>query len=73
MVMFVYSDLLRRVLECHNKKNFMHQPLTLLLRVAKEKCDEFINHFRDQIKDYKVNKKEKIGLLKYVTYFEVNI
>lgn len=42
MVIFVYSDLLYRVFESHNSKNFMHQPLILLLRTAKEKCDDYL-------------------------------
>ena len=42
MVMFVYSDLLYRVLVSHNNKQYMHQPLVYLLRTGKEKCDEFV-------------------------------
>lgn len=70
MVLFLYSDLLYRVLVSHNNSQFMHQPLVSLLRIAKMKTDEYVNHFRDLIKDYKVIKKEKIGILKYVAYFE---
>lgn len=42
MVIFLYSDLLARVLVSHNNKQYMHQPLVSLLRFAKEKCDEFV-------------------------------
>lgn len=70
MVLFLYSDLLYRVLVSHNNSQFMHQPLVSLLRIAKMKTDEYVNHFKDLIKDYKVIKKEKIGILKYVAYFE---
>lgn len=70
MVIFLYSDLLYRVLVSHNNSQFMHQPLVSLLRTAKQKCDEYVRHFMDLIKDYKVNRREKIGLLKYVVYFE---
>ena len=66
MVLFLYSDLLYRVLVSHNNSQFMHQPLVSLLRIAKMKTDEYVNHLRDMIKEYKVNKKEKIGLLRYV-------
>jgi hypothetical protein len=33
----------------------------------------FKNHLKENIRDYKLNKKEKIGILKHVSYFEVNI
>jgi hypothetical protein len=70
MVIFLYSDLLYRVLVSHNNKQYMHQPLVALLRTGKERCDEYVNQFKDSIKDSKINKKEKIGILRYVTYFE---
>jgi hypothetical protein len=41
MIIFIYSELLYHVLVCFNNKNFMHQPLIALLRVSKEKCDEY--------------------------------
>ena len=70
MVIFLYSDLLYRVLVSHNNKQFMHQPLVALLRFAKEKCDEYVMSIRESIREAKTNKKEKIGLLRYVTFFE---
>ena len=42
MVVFLYSDLLYRVLVSHNNKQYMHQPLVSLLRTGKERCDEFV-------------------------------
>ena len=42
MVIFLYSDLLYRVLVSHNNKQYMHQPLVALLRTGKERCDEFV-------------------------------
>ena len=70
MVIFVYSDLLYRVLVSHNNKQYMHQPLVALLRTGKERCDEYVNQIKEAIRDFKVNKREKIGILRYVTYFE---
>lgn len=70
MVVFLYSDLLFRVLVSHNNSQFMHQPLVSLLRISKQKCDEYIDHFKTLVNDYKCNKKEKIGILRYVAYFE---
>jgi exocyst complex component 1 len=70
MVIFVYSDLLYRVVASHNNKQFMHQPLIALLRSAKERCDEFIFQVKKAIQDYRVVKKEKIAILKPVLYFE---
>jgi hypothetical protein len=71
MVIFLYSDLLYRVLVSHNNKQFVHQPLVALLRFAKEKCDEYVNAVKEAIKEHKVNKREKIGILRYVVFFEV--
>jgi len=48
----------------------MHQPLVSLLRSAKLKCDEYVRSLIDSIRDCKINRREKIGLLKYVVYFE---
>ncbi len=45
MVVFLYSDLLYRVLVSHNNKQYMHQPLVALLRTGKERCDEFVVGF----------------------------
>lgn len=70
MIIFIYSELLYHVLVCFNNKNFMHQPLIALLRVSKEKCDEYTNEIKEAIKDYKVNKRERIGIIKYILYFE---
>lgn len=39
--MFIYSELLYHVLISYNNKHFMHQPLVWLLRVSKDKCDEY--------------------------------
>ena len=41
MIIFIYSELLHRVLDSYNNKHFMHQPLVWLLRLSKEKCDEY--------------------------------
>ena len=41
MIIFIYSELLYHVLACISNKNFMHQPLVALLRMSKEKCDEY--------------------------------
>jgi hypothetical protein len=73
MVVFLYSDLLYRVLVSHNNKQFVHQPLVALLRFAKEKCDEYVTFFKSSISEFKVNKREKIGILKYVAFFEVKL
>jgi len=70
MVLFLYSDLLFRVLVSHNNSQFMHQPLVSLLRAAKLKCDEFVKHLTEGVRECKVNRREKIGLLRYVLYFE---
>lgn len=70
MVIFLYSDLLCRVMVSHNHKQFVHQPLVALLRFAKEKSDEYVMFLREAIKEYKPNKKEKIGIVRPVSYFE---
>ena len=70
LVIFIYSDLLNRVLVSHNNKQYVHRPLVSLLRVAKEKCDEYVNQIKESIGEFRVNKREKIGILKYVLYFE---
>ncbi len=72
MVIFLYSDLLNRVMVSHNNKQFVHQPLVALLRFAKEKCDEYVSYIKESIKEHRVNKREKIGILRYVSFFEVN-
>lgn len=69
MSLFFYAGLLYRTLVC-TQKTFIHQRLVTLLRFSKEKNDEYINQIKESIKEYKVNKREKISVLKYVTYFE---
>jgi hypothetical protein len=70
MVLFLYSELLNRVLVSHNHKQFVHQPLIVLLRFAKDKCDEYVNLIKESVKEHRVNRKEKIGVLKYISFFE---
>ncbi|CAF0810499.1 unnamed protein product [Brachionus calyciflorus] len=70
MVLFLYSNMLAGVSTCHQNRQYMHQPMVGLLRFAKEKCDEFVRNFKEFISETKVNRKEKIGILKFVKYFE---
>ncbi len=41
MILFVYANILHRVKLCFANKSYMHTPLISLLRVSKERCEEY--------------------------------
>jgi hypothetical protein len=49
MILFIYANVLHRVKVCFATKSFMHTPLISLLRVSKERCEEYTVGFQEKV------------------------